>query len=85
MEFTKYTRKPFTVEATEVTEDNLEEIAKLSGMIKVDDRGKRYIEVNPNKIPIIPEVYPGFFLTKMNGNLRFYKRNIFLDQFEAIQ
>ncbi len=46
METTKYVRKPFFIDAVQVTEDNLEDVAKwASGDIRTDNENKKYIKV----------------------------------------
>lgn len=46
METTKYVRKPFFIDAIQVTEDNLDEVAKwASGDIRTDNENKKYIKV----------------------------------------
>lgn len=85
MEFTKFTRKPFEIEAVEITEENLEAVAALVGTIEMDDEGRRYIQANKKKVPLVKEVYPGFWLTKMGSQIRCYKPDIFVDQFVPVQ
>ena len=84
MEFTTFVRKPFTVESTEVTEENIEEIALLIGKLRHKDNGQPFIRVNRRIIPNIDNVYLGFWLTRMGDdgeNMRCYSRRIFNQQF----
>lgn len=81
MEYTKFVRKPFVVEAVEVTEDNIEEIAKYVGTIRKKDDGSSFIQVDRRLIPNILTVYPGFWLTRMGGNTRCYSARVFNEQF----
>lgn len=83
MDFTTYVRKPFTVEAVQITSENLEEIAKQVGKLKKDG-DLPYIEVNPNLVPNITKVYPGYWFTKMNNKVRCYSSHIFEAQFMEI-
>lgn len=81
MESAKYVRKPFIVEATEVTEENIAEIATLVGTLKEKEDGTPYIQVNRNVVPGVYRVYPGFWMTRLGDNIRCYAKKIFSDQF----
>lgn len=81
MQFTTFVRKPFVVQAIEVTNDNISEIAKYVGDLREKEDGTPYILVDPRLVPNIERVYPGFFMTKMGENVRCYSRRIFKDQF----
>lgn len=81
MNFTTYVRKPFIVEAVEVTVANIADIAKFVGDLREKEDGSPYILVDHRLVPNIERVYPGFFMTKMGENVRCYSRRIFKDQF----
>ena len=81
MEFTTYVRKPFTVEAIEITEDNIASLAKYIGDIEVDDDGTMYILVDRRKVQNVFKVFPGFWMTKMGKYVRCYSKKIFSEQF----
>lgn len=84
LKFDPFVRKPFVVEAIEVTEENLKEIAKLIGRVQKEPNGVRYIQVNKQKIPNITKVYAGYWVTRMNGNnnnLRAYSAKVFGKEF----
>lgn len=81
MEFHTFVRKPFTVEAVEVTDDNIEQIAPFVGALRHKDNGQPYIQVDKRLVPNIYRVYPGFWMTKMGDNIRCYSRRIFEEQF----
>lgn len=81
LEFTDFVRKPFTVEALVVTEENLDEIAKYVGTIQEKENGTRYIQVDRRLVPNIFRVFPGFWMTRMGDNIRCYSSKIFIDQF----
>jgi hypothetical protein len=86
MQFTTFVRKPFVVEAVEVTKDNISEVAKYVGDLRQKEDGTPYILVDPRLVPNVPDifrVYPGFFMTKMGENVRCYSRKIFTEQFMA--
>lgn len=81
MDFTTFVRKPFMVEAVEVTEDNIEEVAKFVGVLRKKDDGTPYINVDRRLFPNIFRVYPGFWMTKMGDNIRCYSKQVFKKQF----
>ena len=89
MEFSTFVRKPFIVDAVEITTENIEEVAKLVGDLREEENGIRYILVDPRLVPNVDRVYPGYYMTKMGRNVRCYSRKIFKDQFteknDAIQ
>lgn len=79
--FTEYVRKPFVVEAIEVTKDNIEALAEFIGTLRKKEDGTTYILVDRRLIPNITYVYPGFWMTRMGENMRCYSRKIFKEQF----
>lgn len=81
METTTFVRKPFTVQAVEVTRENIKEVAELVGFLREKDDGTPYIQVDRRLVPNIYRVYPGFWMTKMGDNIRCYSKRIFRDQF----
>jgi|SRR6478609_8553605 len=81
MEELEYIRKPFTVTAILITRENIAELAPRIGTLRTRDDGVPWIEVDPAKIPKVPRVYPGFYLTNMGGNDRVYSSKIFHEQF----
>lgn len=83
MEFTTFVRKPFTVEAVEVTLENMEELAPLIGAVAETDDGKKFILVNKRLVPNVYRVWPGFWVTKMGDNIHCYSKKVFNKQFAA--
>lgn len=81
MEFTTFVRRPFMVEAVEVTEENIAEIAKLIGALKTNPDGSLYINVDRRRFPNLYKVSPGFWMTQMNDNIRCYSKDVFHRQF----
>lgn len=81
MDFITFIRKPFVVEAVEVTEDNIAEIAELVGTLQKKEDGTSYIEVNRDMFRNIKQISPGFWMTMMGGNIRCYSRPVFKKQF----
>ena len=81
MEFTTFVRKPFTVEAVEITNENIAELAEFIGTLRERDNGQKFIQVDRRAVPNVFRVYPGFWMTKMGDNVRCYSKRIFKDQF----
>lgn len=81
MDFKTFVRKPFTVEAVEVTTENIAELAPFIGTLKEKDNGTPYIQVDRRLVPNIFRVYPGFWMTRMGDNIRCYSKKIFNEQF----
>lgn len=81
MDFQTFSRKPFAVEAVQITEENIEEVAKLIGEVRVKDDVK-YIALDKRIVPNIHRAYVGWWLTRMADNLRCYSPKIFEEQFE---
>lgn len=81
MEYKTFIRKPFIIEAVEITEDNLEEAAEFIGTLRKKDDGTPFIQVDRRLIPNIDRVYPGFWMTRMGYNIRCYSKRIFEEQF----
>lgn len=81
MDFLSYVRKPFVVQAVEVTRENIAEVAKHVGDLRTKDDGTPYILVDKRLVPNVDRVYPGYFMTKMGENVRCYSKRIFTEQF----
>ena len=77
MDFTTFVRKPFSVNAIEITEDNIKDLAHLIGTIQTKKDDTVYIQVDRRLVPNVHRVYPGFWLTKMDANVRCYPAQIF--------
>lgn len=81
MEFANFVRKPFVVEAIEVTEENINDLAEYIGTMRKKDDGTPYIAVDRRLIPNVYRVYPGFWMTRMGDNIRCYSKKVFTEQF----
>lgn len=81
MEFTEFVRKPFVVEAIEITTENITEIADFIGILREKEDGTPFISVDRRLIPNVYRVFPGFWMTRMGDNIRCYSKKIFLEQF----
>lgn len=81
MEMKQFVRKPFIVEAVEITKDNIAELAQFIGTLRETKDGTPFIAVDRRLVPNVFRVYPGFWMTKMDDNIRCYAGKIFHDQF----
>lgn len=81
LNYIPYIRRPFEIEAVEITEDNIADIAPLVGELCHKDDGSPYIEVDKRLVPNVFKVYPGFYMTRMGDNVRCYSRRVFHEQF----
>lgn len=84
LQFKDFARKPFIVEAVEITEDNLEEIAKLIGEIEEKEDGTLCIKVDRRLVPNLFRVEIGFFMTRMGDHIRCYNRKVFYRHFALV-
>jgi hypothetical protein len=81
--FNQYVRTPFTVEATIITEENVEQIAQLVGTIRTKN-GERYIALDRRIVPNISRAYIGWYVTRLGDNFRCYSPKVFNEQFEEM-
>ena len=81
MNFSTFVRKPFAVEAIEVTTENIAEVAKYVGDLREKEDGTPYVLVDQRLVPNVDRVYPGFYMTRMGENVRCYSKKIFREQF----
>jgi hypothetical protein len=82
LQYQDFVRKPFKVEAVQVTKENMEELAKHIGEVRQKDDGTPYIFVDKRLVPNVYRVFPGFWVTKMGDNVRCYSEKVFHSQFE---
>lgn len=82
--FHEVVRKPFIVEAVEVTRDNIAKIAEHVGELRAKEDGTPFIFVDRRLVPNVYRVYPGFFMTRMGDHIRCYTKKIFNEQFCGI-
>lgn len=80
MEFKKYIRNPFLVDACRITADNIDEVAGLVGELKVKD-GTPFIILNRKIVPNVNRAYVGWFVTQLGDHYRVYSPKVFNDQF----
>ena len=84
LDYDNFVRKPFVVEALEVTKDNIALIAPYIGDLEEKNDGTPYIAVDRRLVPNIPRVYPGFYMTRMGDHIRCYSRRVFFEQFTPL-
>jgi hypothetical protein len=84
MEFATYNRNPFTVEALMITEENLDEVAALIGIVRTKGND-RYIAINRRLVPHVTRAYVGWWVTKVDNNLRCYSPKAFAEQFSPAE
>jgi hypothetical protein len=80
MQFDRYIRKPFSVEAVQITPENIEEIAGLLGELKEKD-GEKWILIDRRLVPNIRKAYIGWYITKLDENFRAYSPKVFEKEF----
>lgn len=78
-----FMRRPFPVEAVEVTKGNFDVIAGMTGERSEKEDGTPFIQTDRTVVPNVNRIYLGFWLTKMDGNLRAYSAKTFSEMFEA--
>lgn len=81
LNFISFVRKPFEIEALQITDDNIEAVAPMIGDLETGEDGRAFIKVNRRLVPNIYRVFPGFWVTKMGDNVRCYADKIFVEQF----
>jgi len=85
-DFIEFVRKPFVIEAIEITKENIAELAPYIGELKFrdDDPGSPYIQVNKRLVPNVFRVFPGYYMTRLEDNIRCYSRKVFREQFAEL-
>jgi hypothetical protein len=81
--FNQYVRTPFSVEATIITEENIEEVAQLVGTVRVKN-GEKYVALDRRIVPNISRAYIGWYVTRLGDNFRCYSPKVFTEQFEPM-
>jgi len=81
--FSLFVRTPFSVEALIITEENIDEVAKLVGTVKTKN-DEKYIALDRRVVPNISRAFIGWYLTRLGDNLRCYSPKVFMEQFEPM-
>lgn len=79
MEFQTFVRKPFRIQAIQITEENIELFADLIGdnVVRKEDNGTHYFLANRQLVRTINRVKVGYWVTKMNEQYRVYVPEVF--------
>jgi len=85
MQYIEYVRKPFAVQAIEITEENIEDLAKVLGTLGTNDEGEKIIRLDRRVVPNIKRAGIGWFVTFVNDNYRCYNPKAFNDQFQLME
>jgi len=80
MEFEPFVRRPFRVEAIEITLENMSEIAELIGDVRTKD-GTTFIAIDRRIVPNVNRAFAGWWMTRLNDNYRCYNPKVFREQF----
>jgi hypothetical protein len=86
METSKYARKPFTVDAVQVTDENIMEVAQwCSGEVVVDDSGK-HIKVRVARVlnERQTKAYVGDWVLYAGTGYKVYTAKAFTKSFEPV-
>lgn len=82
----KYTRKPFSIDAIRVTEENLEEVAQWCGGEIHKYNGKRFIKVDVNR-PLTEKqtkAFAGDWVLKAGTGFKVYQHKAFQHCFDKV-
>lgn len=89
MEFIKHIRRPFVIEAVEITEDNMAEVAEMlksEVVVKAAEEGVpgfSFISINRKVVPNIGRAFVGWFITRYDNHYRAYAPKVFDQEFET--
>lgn len=81
-DFATFVRTPFVVRATKITPDNIEDVAKMIGEVRIKS-GEKFIALDRRVVPNVSRAFVGWWVTVLNGNIRCYAPKVFEEQFEA--
>lgn len=80
-EYTAFIRKPFKIEAVQITEENIQELAELLGGSVQEKKGRPFIMCNRKVTPQSDRAQLGGWITVMDNNLRVYPDKVFRRMF----
>ena len=84
MEFKAYSRKPFNVEAVQITDETFDDVFDMIGKeIKTSADGDKVIVIDRRIVPTVTRAFKGFWVTRMGDNIRCYPDKVFTEQFEV--
>ena len=82
-DFQTFVRKPFVVKATEITSENIEDIASMIGEVRTRNN-EQYIALDRRVVPNVGRAFIGWWVTVLNGNIRCYAPKVFKEQFSVV-
>lgn len=81
-----YTRKPFSIEAVRVTEENMEDVAKWCGGEIHKYNGKRFIKVDVAR-PLTEKqtkAFAGDWVLRVKTSFKVYQHKAFVSNFDKV-
>lgn len=84
LDYKEFVRRPFAVEAVEITLENMEEVAKLIGTVR-KHKDILYISIDGRVVPNVKKAYVGWWMTLMDNNYRVYSPKLFKSEFLAYE
>lgn len=82
LQLNTFVRKPFTVEAIQVTQENIAAVTQmLNGLLGYEEDGTPFIQMDKKVVANFSVIRPGFWVTKMGDNVRVYVDSVFRNQF----
>lgn len=87
LETTKYRRKPFSIEAVQITDRNMADVAGWTGgTIKTDDQKKMYIEISVKNAqnPRQKQGYVSDWVLASDHGFKVYTNKAFKSSFEQV-
>ena len=81
--FNSFVRRPFLVAAVQITADNIDQLAGMLGEVKEKEDGEKHILLDRRIVPNIKRAFIGWWVTKLDDNLRCYSPKVFEREFEV--
>jgi hypothetical protein len=82
--YTEVLRRPFKVEAIEITKENIGTLSRYIGDLDQEDDGTIFILVDDRKVQHVKRVYVGYWMTRIGKQTRVYSKRVFDEQFMTI-
>lgn len=84
LKFTNYVHRPLVIEAIEITDENLEEVAEIIGRVTGPENDRKIL-TDDRIIRGFRLVRPGWWLTKVGDSYRCYNPAAFERTFERVE
>jgi hypothetical protein len=81
MQFEDFARRPFVIEAVQITEDNIHDVCALIGHDVLTEDGRTFIVVNKRIVPQGRRAQIGWWVTRRDEEYRTYSEGSFRNQF----